>query len=192
MPARRLRRWIASWFIGALALLFLLEEWLWNLLKRGMAAVGRLPVVHGLERWIAGLPPAGAAVMFLAPTTLILPVKLIALKMIVAGHLIKGTGVIVAAKLLATALFARVYVLTQPALMRVGWFVRLHATVLRWRVWVHAQVEAHPLWRSMRRRMLTWRADLEARRGRNTRWARRLRAVRRLDRMRRRGAAGAR
>jgi hypothetical protein len=192
MFARRLRRWIASWFIGAAALLFLLEEWLWNCLKQGMAMLGRLPLVSRLERWIAGLPPAGAAAMFLAPTALILPVKLIALQMIVAGHVVRGAGVILAAKLLATALFARVYVLTQPALMRVNWFVRLHATVLGWRVWVHAQVEAHPLWRAMRRRMLQWRAAIEAMGGRNDRWARRLKAARRLDRMRRRAATHAR
>jgi hypothetical protein len=191
MPALRLRRWIASWFVGAVALVFLIEEWLWNRMKHGMQLLGSLPVVRGLERWIARLPPAGAAVMFLAPTTLILPVKLIALKMIVGGHVIRGTGVILAAKLLATALFARVYVLTRPALMRVRWFARLHATVLRWRVWVHGQIESHPLWRAMRRKMLQWRAAIEALRGRNSRWARRLKAARRLDRMRRRPATGA-
>jgi len=72
--------------------------------------------------------------------------------------------------------------------MQVQWFVRLHTTILNWRVWVHGQVESHPLWRAMRRRMLQWRAGLEARRGRNRRWERRLKAARRLDRMRRRAA----
>jgi hypothetical protein len=66
--------------------------------------------------------------------------------------------------------------------------VRLHATILRWRVWVYGQVEAHPLWRALRRQLLQWRASMEARRGRNTRWERRLKAARRLDRMRRRAA----
>ena len=126
--------------------------------------------------------------MFLAPSTLILPIKLFAVTMIATGHLLAGAGVILAAKLAAIALFARVYVLTQPALMRVNWFVRLHAMVLRWRVWVHGQIESHPLWRAMLRRMLRWRAGLEASRGRNNRWERRLRAARRLDRMRRRAA----
>jgi hypothetical protein len=182
------KRWIASWFIGLVAVLFLIEEWLWNRLKQAMALLGRLPGLRRLERWIRALPPAWAAVVFLAPSMLILPIKLFAVTMIMAGHFLSGAGVILAAKLAATALFARVFVLTQPALMRVGWFVRLHATVLRWRVWVHFQVEAHPLWRSMRRQMIQWRAQMEASRGRNTRWARRLKAARRLDRMRRRAA----
>jgi hypothetical protein len=189
MPRRRLQRWIASWFIGAVALLFIIEEWLWNRLKAGMAQFGRLPLIRSIEGWIGRLPPAGAAVMFVMPTTLILPVKLVAVKMILHGHVFRGTGVIIAAKLLATALFARIYVLTQPALMKVRWFVRLRATVLQWRVWVHGQIEAQPLWRAMRRRLLRWRARLEALRGRNRRWARRLEAARRLDRMRRRATS---
>jgi energy-coupling factor transporter transmembrane protein EcfT len=188
MSARRFKRWVAAWFIGAIAVLFLIEEWLWNGLKRGMALLGKLPGLRRLERWIAGLPPAGAALLFVAPTTLILPIKLFALKMIMGGHLLQGTGVIVAAKLAATALFARVYVLTQPSVMQVQWFARLHAAVLRWRVWVYGQIESHPLWRALRRQMLQWRASMEAWRGRNTRWERRLKAARRLDRMRRRAA----
>ncbi len=190
MTARRFRHWIASWFIGAIALLFLIEEWLWNRLKQAMALLGRLPGLRHLERWLASLPPAWAAVVFLAPSTLILPIKLFAVTMIATGHIVWGAGVILAAKIAATALFARVYVLTQPALMRVRWFARLHATVLRWRVWVHGQIEAHPLWRAMRRRMLQWRANAEARYGGGSRWARRLKAARRLDRMRHRFANG--
>jgi hypothetical protein len=186
MNAGRLERWVASWFTGAVALLFLVEEWLWNRLKQVMALLGWLPGLRHLEHRIAGLRPAWAAVVFLAPSTLILPIKLFAVKMILTGHLLRGAGVILAAKIAATALFARVYVLTQPALMRVRWFVRLHALVLGWRVRVHAQVESRPVWRSIRRKMLQWRADTEAQEGRAGRWARRLRAARRLDRMRHR------
>jgi len=184
MTASRFKRWVASWFIGAVALLFLIEEWLWNRLKQVMALLGRLPGLRRLERWVSVLPPAWAAVVFLAPSTLILPIKLFAVKMIATGHFLGGAGVILAAKIAATALFARVFVLTRPALMRVRWFVRLHAAVLRWRVWVHRQVEEHPLWRAMRRHILQWRADMAAGGGRANRWTRRLRAARRLDRMR--------
>src|ERR1700730_13021830 len=142
MSAQRLDRSISSCLIGAASLVFLIEEWLWNRLKQAMALLGRLPVLRRLERWIIALPPALAAVVFLAPSTLILPIKLFAVKMIVTGHILSGAGVILVAKITATALFARVYVLTQPALMRLEWFARLHATVLRWRVRVHAQIES--------------------------------------------------
>jgi hypothetical protein len=185
MIALRFKGSIASWFVGAVSLVFLIEEWLWNRLKQAMARLGRLPGLRRLEGWIIALPPALAAVVFLAPSTLILPIKLFAVKMIATGHILSGAGVILAAKLTATALFARVYVLTHPTLMRLRWFARLHATVLRWRVRVHAQIESRPLWRGLRRLALRWRAAMEARRGSTNRWARRLRAARRLDRIRR-------
>jgi hypothetical protein len=184
MSPSRWKRLIVSSLLGAAAVLFLIEEWLWNRLKQLMALLGRLPGLRRLERGIAALPPAWAAVVFLAPSALILPIKLFAVKMIATGHILSGGGVILGAKITATALFARVYMLTSPALMRVRWFVWLHTTVLRWRVWVHAQIESRPLWRSLRRQMLQWGAALEARRGRANRWARRAQAARRLDRMR--------
>jgi hypothetical protein len=186
MLASRWKRSAVSALLAAAAVLFLIEEWLWNRLKQLMALLGRLPGLRLLERGIARLSPAWAAVVFLAPSALILPIKLFAVKMIATGHILSGGGVIVGAKIAATALFARVYALTHPALMRVHWFVRLHATVLRWRVWVHAQIESRPLWRMLRRRLLQWGAAMEARSGRANRWARRAQAARRLDRMRRR------
>jgi hypothetical protein len=192
MSARGPKGWIAAWFIGAVALLFLIEEWLWNRLKQVMALLGRLPGLRRLERAIASLPPTWAAVVFLAPSSLILPIKLFAVKMIASGQILSGTGVIVAAKLTATALFARIYVLTLPALVQVRWFVRLQTEVRRLRVWVHAQIEAHPLWRALRRRLLRWRAAQEAHTGGGNRWSHRLKAARRLDRMRRHCAGAAR
>jgi hypothetical protein len=147
-----------------------------------MHAIGTLPGVRNLEGWIRGLPPTGAAVFFVLPSALILPVKIIALHAILHGHVLRGTLVVIGAKLLATALFARIYVLTQPALMRVHWFVAVHRVVLRWRAWTYAQIEDHPLWRAMRRTLARWRAGREAHPGR---WTRRWRALGRLDRRRR-------
>src|SRR5437879_12808537 len=156
MTASRFKRWVASWFIGAVALLFLIEGWLWNRLKQVMALLALLPGLRRLERCISVLPPAWAAVVFRAPSTLILPIKLFAVKMIATGHFLGGAGVILAAKIAATALFARVFVLTRPALMRVRWFVRFHPAVLRWRVWGHRQVADHPIWRAGQRHLLQW------------------------------------
>lgn len=179
----RLRRALSAPLVGLAALLFVLEEWLWERLQRLMHAFGRLPGVRSVESWIARLPPGGAAVVFLLPSSLILPVKLFAVHMIAHGAIVRGTLVIIAAKVLATALFARVYALTQPALMTLRWFVALRAGVLRWKEWAYAQIESHPVWRAIRRAIARWRAGREAGVGR---WTRRWRAMLRLDRMRRR------
>jgi len=186
MLLARLRHWLWSGVVGLATLVYVVEEWLWELLTGAMRALGRLPGIRNVEAWIARLPPAGAAFFFLLPTSLALPVKLIALHQIAHGHLLRGTLVIIAAKVLATALFARIYVLTQPALLQVHWFVSVHGAVLRWRDWAYAQIEAHVVWRTIRARVARWRADLAAWRQRNHLGGRSWRAFQRLQRMRRR------
>jgi hypothetical protein len=183
----RLGHFLWSAVVGVGTLVFVVEEWLWDTLKVLMGALGRLPVIAQLESWISRLPPAGAAVFFVLPTSLALPVKLTALHMIAHGHILEGGLVILAAKLLATALFARIYVLTQPALMQVRWFVAVRAAVLHWRDWAYGQIAAHPLWQALRERVARWRADFSAWRARTGGWKRRWQASRRLQRMRRRG-----
>ena len=119
------------------------------------------------------------------PTSLALPVKIIALHRMAHGHYLQGTLVIIAAKVVATALFARIYVLTEPALLQVRWFVAVRAGVLRWRDWAYAQIAAHPLWLALHDRLARWRAQWAAWRSGRGRWRRRWLAARRLFRRRR-------
>jgi hypothetical protein len=184
MWLHRVRHGLWSIVVGLGTVLYIVEEWLWESLQRTMQRLGQAPLVRQLEAWISRLPPAGAAVVFLLPTTLILPVKLLALHSMAHGHVLRGGLVILAAKVLATALFARIYVLTQPALMTLPWFVRLHDAFVDWRDWAYAQIEAHPLWKRMREAVAAWRARYAAWRaqpGAGRRW----RAWRRWLRMQR-------
>jgi len=175
-------RGLKSVLVGAATLLFLVEEMLWNGLKAGMQRLGRLPGIRLVEGWIARLPPAGAAFFFVLPASLALPVKLLALRMITSGHFMRGALVIVLAKLAATALFARIYVLTQPALMRVAWFVAVRAALLRWRDWAYAELASHPLWAALHDRLGLWRRQFAAWRHARRGWGRRWRALQRLKR----------
>jgi hypothetical protein len=63
-------------------------------------------------------------VLFIVPATLLFPIKLVALWLIHEGHAALGLAVIVAAKLLGTALVGRLFVLTERQLMQFAWFVR--------------------------------------------------------------------
>ena len=144
--ARMLRR------LGGLllALLILFEEWGWEPLNRLLMRLGRLPVLRSLEAWIARLPPHAALVAFLVPALALLPVKLLALGLIAQGQRLLGLGVILVAKLVGTAVVARLFALTQPALMRLPWFARVYG---RWAVWkaaLLAQVRATWAWRAAR------------------------------------------
>ena len=91
--------------------------------------LAKLPGLVGKEgSHTAGNSPgvndgAGALVL---PGLLLLPVKLLALLAIAHGHALSGIATIVLAKVGGAAVVARLYMLTLPALLAVGWFARCH------------------------------------------------------------------
>jgi hypothetical protein len=128
-------RLLKALFGGLLALLILFEEWGWEPLQRLLARIGQLPGLRWLERRISALPPYAALALFLVPTLMLLPVKLLALWSMSRGKVVLGTLVILGAKVLGTAIVARLFTLTQPALMQLPWFARAYT---RWTVWKNA------------------------------------------------------
>jgi hypothetical protein len=150
---------LSALLIPPAVLLLLAEEVIWAGLKALMARLGRLPMVARLEARIRTLPPLGAAALFLAPGAAMFPFKLMALWAMAQGHILWGLLVLLAAKLTATALFARIYTLCKPTLMTVGWFVRLHDWVDGVKAWAHARLNGWRLWRLARRvvgRLRAW------------------------------------
>ena len=162
------------------ALLMFAEEVVWEALKRVMALLGRLPPIRVVETKIASLPPYGAAVVFLAPGALLLPIKIGALWLIANGHALLGCELIIAAKLVGTALVARIFTLTKPALMTLGWFATMHDWIMRWREKLYAWVKASAMWH----RLEVLRAALRGwlRHWRPGHIGRRFRAIQRLNR----------
>jgi hypothetical protein len=118
---RRLLRGVL--LILAAAILFI-EEWGWRPLTACMAWLAKWPPLARLEAAIRGVSPQWALVLFIVPATLLFPIKLVALWLIHEGHAALGLAVIVAAKLLGTALVGRLFVLTERQLMQFAWFVR--------------------------------------------------------------------
>lgn len=131
------------------ALLMFIEEVLWETAKTVMAALGRLPLIRTLEAWVSRLPPYGAAAVFLLPGTLLLPVKISALWLIAQGHALLGLQLIIAAKLIGTALVARIFMLTKPQLMTLAWFAAVYTVITRWRNTLYGWVLATATWRRL-------------------------------------------
>lgn len=142
-----LARLLKTLFGWLLALLILFEEWGWEPLQRALAWVGRLPGLRWLEVQIRALPPYGALALFLLPTLMLLPVKLLALWFIGQGKVLDGTLVILSAKLVGTATVARLFTLTHPALMQLAWFARAYARWIGWKEALLTQVRASWPWR---------------------------------------------
>ena len=129
-------------------LVLLFEEWGWTPLARAFAALARLPWLGQLERRIARLPPWAALLAFGVPVITLIPVKLLALYLFGQGHVVWGFCLIVAAKLTGTALAARLFQLTEPALMQLPWFARLYTSWKRWKDRVLTQIRQSAPWRT--------------------------------------------
>lgn len=132
------------------ALLLLFEEWGWEPLQRLLAALGRWPGLRWIEGRVRALPPWGALAVFALPTLMLLPVKLLALWLIGQGQVLGGTLVIVVAKVVGTALVARLYALTQPALLQLAWFAHWHGRWIGWKQALLTRVRASWAWRQAR------------------------------------------
>ena len=127
--------------------ILLFEEWGWEPLARCFNALAKLPVWGAVERRISTLSPWAALLAFAVPVLGLIPIKLLALYLLGNGHLVLGAGLIVGAKILGTAIAARLFQLTEPALMRLKWFARLYTP---WKIWkdrVLAQVRNSAPWR---------------------------------------------
>lgn len=157
-PLRALKG-ILGWL---LALVLLFEEWGWEPLQRALARIGQLPGLRWLERLISNLPPYAALAVFLVPTALLLPIKLLALWMMSRSWVLGGTLVIVVAKLVGTAVVARLFTLTQPALMTLPWFARLYARWSAWKTALLERVRASRPWRLARQVRQQWRSRWQA------------------------------
>ena len=142
-----LRSLAVNTFRAALALLILFEEWGWEPIARLMARIGDLPVFRQIEALIKRLPPYAALALFLLPTLMLLPIKLLALWLIGIGRAKLGLLVILLAKVVGTAVVARLFALTQPALMQLAWFARLYARWIDWKAHLLAWVRASAAWR---------------------------------------------
>jgi hypothetical protein len=124
-------------FTWLAAIVFLVEEVIWDWTAAFMAKLGAVRIVHAMEKRITALPPRWALFTFLLPSLILVPAKLVGLHAIAKGHWIIGSTVFILAKIAGMALFSRIFNLTRPALMQFGWFVWLYTKVMYYRNRIH-------------------------------------------------------
>ena len=146
----RFKQILRNILLAPVLLVLLFEEWGWEPLARVFARLAKLPLWARLEGFISGLPPWAALLAFGVPVASLVPVKLLALYLFSQGHAALGLGLIIAAKVTGTAIAARLFQLTQPALMRLAWFARIYTPWKAWKDRVLAQVRNSAPWRAVR------------------------------------------
>ncbi|MDM0041159.1 hypothetical protein QTH89_03265 [Variovorax sp. J22G21] len=149
-PRPPLRSLLRAVLTALLVPVLLFEEWGWAPLAALAAQLGRLPLWAQLERKVAGLPPWGALLLFFAPVVALFPVKLLALYLFGRGHYTSGLVLLIGAKLAGTAVVARLFQLTLPALMQIPLFARWYPRWKDWKDSVLTAVRQSAPWRAVR------------------------------------------
>ena len=144
------RRALRSLVTIPLAIWIFLEEWVWDEILAFMAWLGKLPPIHWAETQIAKLPPYAALIAFVLPGAILLPFKLAAFWLIAHGHGVYGLWVFVIAKVIGTAFLARIFSLTKPALLTIGWFNKSYTAIIGWKERLYAYVRALPAYQRIR------------------------------------------
>ena len=140
-----MRRNIFRPFWVILALLLLLEAWLWDHLEPIVARVvnvipwGRLKVSIG--RLLEKLPPYAALFVFIIPVLVLLPLKFLEVYFLATRNWIGAVVVLILAKLVGLGVTAFVFDVTREKLLQIAWFRRMYDWFLWARDWARVQTE---------------------------------------------------
>ena len=156
------RRFLRALFTIPLAIWIFLEEWVWDAILAFMAWLGKLPPVHWVETQIGKLPPYAALIAFIIPGAILLPFKFAAFWLIAHGHSVYGLWVFIIAKVIGTAFLARIFSLTKPALLTIGWFNRAYLAITGWKERLYAYVRALPAYQRIRDRARAVKVAIKA------------------------------
>ena len=124
-----------------------LDELLFPLVRPLIAWLGRLPVFAQVGALIGRLPPYVVLVLLAVPFVLIEPVKIFALYLIATGLPIRGIVLLAFAHLLSILTLDRIYHAGRGQLMKIAWFARLMAWLVRLRDRAFGWVKASAAWR---------------------------------------------
>lgn len=117
-----------------LAVIFLIEAWLWDRLApiaaRLIAALPLESLKADLAERIKNLPPYGALVVFLSPLSLGIPVKCGELWFLAHGYWISFILLFLAAKLVGVGLLAFIFEHTRDQLQSMRWFAALYRATM--------------------------------------------------------------
>jgi hypothetical protein len=156
-----------------LAIIFLIEAWLWDHLEPIVARFVALLPLRSFKQWLADrvdtLSPAMTLIVFIVPVIPLFPLKLIGLYLLTHEYWLSAIATILFAKLLGVGVAAFVFDVTKEKLLEMAWFEAMYEFIIGLRAKAGALVDP------IKRRIL------EALRGDGDSWsARTLRLIQRF------------
>ena len=128
-----------------LAIIFLIEAWLWDHLEPIVAAVVAALPLRAFKQWLAdrvdSLSPAMTLIVFIVPVIPLFPLKVAGFWLLTHEYWVPAILTIVFAKFLGVGVAAFVFDVTRPKLLEMAWFERLYEFVMGLRAKCMALVE---------------------------------------------------
>lgn len=133
-----------------LAIVLIIEEWLWDFLSACGHYLALLLRLESVERWLGQASPAMALLAIAIPVLIVTPINLAALSLLLHGLLLQGILLELFAKLLGTLLVARVFSLTKPQLLTFAVIAFVYHAIIGWLRWAHAKIAETAIYRLSR------------------------------------------
>jgi hypothetical protein len=128
-----------------LAIIFLIEAWLWDHLEPLVAWFVALIPLRTFKQWLAEridtLSPAMTLVVFIVPVIPLFPLKLVGLWLLTHEYWISAILTIIFAKFLGVGVAAFIFDVTREKLLEMDWFEALYKFVIDLRARATALVE---------------------------------------------------
>src|SRR5580692_245217 len=128
-----------------LAVIFLIEAWLWDHLEPVVAwFVGLIPL-RSFKQWLAErvdtLSPAMTLIVFIVPVIPLFPLKMVGLWLLAHEYWISAILTIIFAKFLGAGVAAFIFDVTRSKLLEMAWFEKIYDFIIALRGKANALVD---------------------------------------------------
>jgi hypothetical protein len=117
-----------------LAIIFLVEAWLWDHLEPVVAWFVALIPLRAFKQWLAErvdtLSPAMTLIVFIVHVIPLFPLKLVGFWLLTHEYWMSAVFTIIFAKFLGVGVAAFVFDVTRPKLLEMEWFEKLYEFIL--------------------------------------------------------------
>src|SRR5262245_18662840 len=139
-----LRRLLQPFWV-LLAIIFLIEAWLWDHLEPIVAKIVALIPLRQFKQWLSdrvdALSPAMTLIVFAVPVIPLFPLKLIGLWLLAQEYWLTAAFTLLFAKFAGVGITAFIFDVTREKLLEMRWFEAVYDFIMRMRYKAKALVE---------------------------------------------------
>jgi hypothetical protein len=128
-----------------LAVIFLIEAWLWDHLEPIVERIVAAIPLRAFKQWLSdrvdALSPAMTLIVFAVPVVPLFPLKLVGLWLLANEYWLSAALVIIAGKFVGLGVTAFIFDVTRAKLLQMGWFRKTYEFIMAMRAKAAAIVQ---------------------------------------------------